>query len=588
MEPMTSQYGTLIDLAQIAPTLAGQPLNINGTETLALDPDRYKQHGFHFNADNCIGCHACESACSEKNALPAHLVYRRVGSIEGGTYPDVVRINITMACNHCEDPVCLKGCPTRAYTKYAEYGAVLQDPEICFGCGYCTWVCPYNAPQLDPVQGHVEKCNMCVDRLESGLQPACVSACLSNALDFGIIESIPMASEQATLTLPGFPDPSITRPNIRFHQTRTLPSEFTRGDSAPVRYYKDAPNQSSYKTGTTTHHSEPKRWGNLSSREDPLVYFTLVSQMVVGAVFSMALFLKEGEPGVFQGALLALLGTLFSGLATSTMHLGKPRYFYRAMYNLRHSWVSREILTMGTFFHMLGAMAMLGIFPGLFSFLPDWVPRLLGHGTWAMGILSLYCMAKCYRIPARPFWNHWQTQAAFYSSALILGPLFVGTIFGLAGALLGRPIGSLLSGLSLPLIVGLMLQGVSLLVHLRDLSKRTDEATVSMALMRVDYGKTYLARYASLALLLAFAIGISGAGVEGLDALSNGWALGIWGFMFLLALIHEAAGRALFYVVVTPTTHPGSFFFGNKAFETHARQSGLASMPQTGVHPKDH
>ncbi|MCP5431097.1 MAG: 4Fe-4S binding protein [Chromatiaceae bacterium] len=58
-----------------------------------------------------------------------------------------------MACNHCDNPVCLKGCPTRAYTKFAEYGAVLQDPDICFGCGYCTWVCPYNAPQLDTKAG---------------------------------------------------------------------------------------------------------------------------------------------------------------------------------------------------------------------------------------------------------------------------------------------------------------------------------------------------------------------------------------------------------------------------------------------------
>ena len=150
-----------------------------------------QQHGFYFNADNCIACHACEAACSEKNDNPAHIAFRSVGFVEGGTYPAYQRINISMACNHCDDPVCLKGCPTRAYTKFAEYGAVLQDPDICFGCGYCTWVCPYNAPQLDPVKGQVTKCNMCVDRLEVGLKPACVSACLGNALDFGVTENIP-------------------------------------------------------------------------------------------------------------------------------------------------------------------------------------------------------------------------------------------------------------------------------------------------------------------------------------------------------------------------------------------------------------
>ena len=155
-------------------SLAGKSLKINGSAAISANPDRYKQHGFHFTADNCIGCHACEAACSEKNDLPAHISFRSVGYVEGGSYPDFRRVNISMACNHCDDPVCLKGCPTRAYTKFAEYGAVLQDPDICFGCGYCTWVCPYNAPQLDPVKGEVSKCNMCVDRLEVGLKPACV------------------------------------------------------------------------------------------------------------------------------------------------------------------------------------------------------------------------------------------------------------------------------------------------------------------------------------------------------------------------------------------------------------------------------
>jgi len=161
-----NRYGLNIELTAPDSELRYKSLNINGDEAIGENPDRYKQHGFYFNADNCIGCHACESACSEKNDVPIHLAYRSVGFVEGGTYPDYQRLNISMACNHCDDPVCLTGCPTRAYTKFAEYGAVLQDPDICFGCGYCTWVCPYNAPQLDPLKGEVSKCNMCVDRLE--------------------------------------------------------------------------------------------------------------------------------------------------------------------------------------------------------------------------------------------------------------------------------------------------------------------------------------------------------------------------------------------------------------------------------------
>jgi DMSO reductase iron-sulfur subunit len=225
-----NRYGQSIETVPAGHALLDQSLNINGDAAIGANPNRYKQHGFFFNADNCIACHACESACSEKNDVPAHLAFRSVGFVEGGTYPNYQRLNISMACNHCDDPVCLKGCPTRAYTKFAEYGAVLQDPDICFGCGYCTWVCPYNAPQLDPVKGQVSKCNMCVDRLEVGLKPACAAACLGGALDFGVIETKPENREQAIgpqaplelndlrVSAPTAPDPEVVH-----HASSTIP-----------------------------------------------------------------------------------------------------------------------------------------------------------------------------------------------------------------------------------------------------------------------------------------------------------------------------------------------------------------------------
>jgi len=77
-----------------ADPLAGQSLNINGDSSVGDNPNRYKQHGFYFNADNCIACHACEAACAEKNDTPAHLAFRSVGYLEGGSYPAVTRLNI--------------------------------------------------------------------------------------------------------------------------------------------------------------------------------------------------------------------------------------------------------------------------------------------------------------------------------------------------------------------------------------------------------------------------------------------------------------------------------------------------------------
>ena len=587
----TSQHGTPLDLDRLHPKLAGAPLRINGKETHSTNPARYKQHGFHFNADNCIACHACESACSEKNNLPPHLAFRKVGYIEGGSWPDVRRINISMACNHCEDPVCLKACPTRAYTKYAEYGAVLQDPDICFGCGYCTWVCPYNAPQLDPVNGQVEKCNMCVDRLEQGLKPACVAACLGNALEFGVIEDLPQGREQVKLDIPGFPDPSISRPNIRFQQVRSLPPSFQRTDGVPLQYQRGAPGAAHFEV--KTHLPSGKRaWGfdKLSSRENPLVAFTLLSQFVVGAF--LALFLSPLFSGpaasVFgvhsllasaAGWLLVALQAV--ALSLSASHLGKPRRFYRGFNNLRHSWLSREALVLSLFFGALAVYMFATSFPALTSWLPSAfsaaLPMLAGTSATLLGPAAIYCMYRIYRIKARPFWDHWHTGAAFFASLLILGSLGIGLAFGTVEWLAGRAPNDLLRVLALPLLTGLMLQALALALHLRYLARRGAEAEVSRVQMLATYGKTYLARWMSLAVL------ILGAAITALATLPGAAALILWGALSALAVAHEIVGRALFYVLVTPTTMPGAFFWNNKYFENHARKTGLARLPQVGV-----
>jgi DMSO reductase iron-sulfur subunit len=591
-----SQHGTPLDLDKQYPDLAGTPLRINGAESRSANPARYKQHGFHFNADNCIACHACESACSEKNDLPPHLAFRKVGYIEGGSWPDVRRINISMACNHCEDPVCLKACPTRAYTKYAEYGAVLQDPDICFGCGFCTWVCPYNAPQLDPVNGQVEKCNMCVDRLEQGLKPACVAACLGNALEFGVIEDLPPGREQVKLDIPGFPDPSISRPNIRFQQTRSLPPSFQRTDGVPLQYQRSAPGATRFAIKPLAT-SGKRAWGfdRLSSRENPLVVFTLLSQFVVGAFLLLFLLPQLPVPAALAFSLHPTLASATGwvlvtlqalALSLSASHLGKPRRFYRGFNNLRHSWLSREALALSLFFGALAAYMFVTTFPALTAWLPPTfsavLPDLAGLSAAILGSVAIYCMARIYRIKARPFWDHWHTGAAFFASLLILGSLGLGLAFGMADGLAGRAPGELLRWLALPLLTGLVLQAFALAMHLRYLAQRGAEADVSRVQMLTTYGRTYLARWTSLAVLML------GAAVISLSMLHDMAALILWMALSVLAIPHEIIGRALFYVLVTPTTMPGAFFWNNKYFEAHARKTGLARMPQVGVAPETH
>ncbi len=604
--PQLSQHGTNILLGESYPHLMDAPLEINGGSCGASEVpnlNRFKQHGFHFNADNCIACHACESACSEKNDLPPHMAYRYVGSIEGGEYPDVTRINISMACNHCEDPVCLKGCPTRAYTKYLEYGAVLQDPEICFGCGYCTWVCPYNAPQLDLEKGQVQKCNMCVDRLEVGLQPACVDACLSNALDFGVIDEIPLKQQEAKLSIPSFTDPSISRPNIRFQLNQPLPTSFQRMDDVPMTYDQvESQNQAEIPSPSSqpafkikekkAQSSSDWPWHKLRSREDPLVFFTLVSQFAVGAFlmlfllpqwssFSEKLFFSQENATVLAGTLVLIVGLQSFALLLSTLHLGKPQYFYRAMNNLRHSWVSREIATMGAFYGLIVAYSLVTIFPVLVSWLPlqlaNLLPTLLGLGASVLGPLGLYCMYRCYRIPARPFWDHWHSGGAFFSSGLILGSSLMGLIFGLTGLSSAQGIAPVLRLLAILSLSGLILQQVAQTQLLRYLLERGEEASVSRMQLKTVFRKIDTTRTWSLRLLMGaaiFFILFPPAGALGMTA---------WSAIFIITVAHEVVGRALFYVLVVPTTVPRGFFWGNQAFESLARKSGLAEKPQVGV-----
>ncbi len=607
----TNRYGQKIDLIEHTANKfpVGRSMFINENPAVGTNPNRNKQHGFFFTADNCIGCHACEAACAEKNETPAHLAFRSVGYVEGGSFPDYKRMNISMACNHCDDPVCLKGCPTRAYTKHTEYGAVLQDPETCFGCGYCTWVCPYNAPQLDPVKGQVSKCNMCVDRLEVGLKPACVSACVGNALDFGVIEKIPEGREQARVEIPGFPSPEITKPNIRFQQLKELPDEMKRTDSMPLKYHKDEKGR--YRPAIDQKKGQTKHWNieRLSSRENPLVLFTLTAQASVGAFALQFLGAQLGLSGFVEFAQsaayapLAILNFVLVafGLFMSTMHLGKPKRFYRGFNNLRHSPVSREGLGIAIFIGALGmhilfslpANALVQSLAGsLFGvdvspFAAPAAGLAKGFGTLAIlgSVAGMYYMNRCYRIKARPFWNHWQVGTAFVGSALSLGALLAGAVTIATLALSGQSVQSAALVFGGMLALGLLVESVGHVGHARDMGRAEHEGGASYYIQSTTFGKTFLLRNALLGLNLLLACALLASMVfmgSGLFTLL-GWAV-----VGATAMATSVVGRALFYVLVIPTTMPGAFFWKNKGFEDHARDIGLANMPQVGVAPLRH
>ena len=245
------------------------------------------QWGFYFNQSRCVGCKACTLACKNWNDLRRgdagiyQMVLASYTTAEGGmekksTYrnPETNDTNykeyskyymkenwrqvtayergavnygqgntlvsnfdrryLSISCNHCDEPVCVKICPMGIITKNAETGAVLTSTEYCISCGRCKEACPWSCPQYydegfasypleDPRRPKMTKCTMCYDRIttEPQLKPACVAACWNRALDAGPMDEL-IERYGANKKLEDFADDYVssmdihTKPNILF------------------------------------------------------------------------------------------------------------------------------------------------------------------------------------------------------------------------------------------------------------------------------------------------------------------------------------------------------------------------------------
>ncbi len=154
------------------------------------------------DVSKCIGCKACQVACMQWNDLrdevgtcagtydnPRDMTdqswtvmrYAEVESEERGL-EWLIRKD---GCMHCEDPGCLKACPSPgAIIKYAN-GIVDFHQENCIGCGYCVSGCPFNVPRISKQDSKAYKCTLCSDRVAVGLEPACVKVCPTGSISFG-------------------------------------------------------------------------------------------------------------------------------------------------------------------------------------------------------------------------------------------------------------------------------------------------------------------------------------------------------------------------------------------------------------------
>jgi anaerobic dimethyl sulfoxide reductase subunit B (iron-sulfur subunit) len=180
-----------------------------------------KRPAFYLDTAACTGCKTCMIACIDKHDLPTGVFWRRVSEYSGGDWvrqadgafiQNVFAYYLSVACNHCENPICVRSCPTTAMHK-DKNGIVSVDHDKCVGCRYCEWGCPYSAPKFNTELGMMTKCDFCRDLQEQGKPPACVAACPNRALQYGEYEALAVKYGLSQVVAP-LPDAAITKPNL--------------------------------------------------------------------------------------------------------------------------------------------------------------------------------------------------------------------------------------------------------------------------------------------------------------------------------------------------------------------------------------
>lgn len=127
---------------------------------------------FYIDLEKCIGCKSCEAACARVHDGNPRMYIQTV-----------TEFNVPMHCQHCEVPACVEACPEKAIDVSSEGFTIINEAK-CVACRACIVACPFGMPKLEENKKVVVKCDMCIDRVRQGLEPACVATCTSEALKF--------------------------------------------------------------------------------------------------------------------------------------------------------------------------------------------------------------------------------------------------------------------------------------------------------------------------------------------------------------------------------------------------------------------
>jgi formate dehydrogenase iron-sulfur subunit len=303
-----------------------------------------QQYAFEVDLDACTGCKACVTACHSMNGLDPDESWRTVGLLVGTA--DAYQQTVTAACHHCVDPACMSGCPVDAYEKDPVTGIVHHLDDQCIGCRYCTLTCPYEVPKFNKRLGIVRKCDLCSPRLAMGESPACAQGCPNEAIRVTIVDT----AAPSTWSLPATPSPTLTQPTTIYRTERVVP------DAVPADHFEV----------------------RAAAAHDPLALVLVLTQLAVGTAI--------GAP---SHAVITLLVAVIAMVA-SLGHLGRPHLAWKAVLGLRHSWVSREIVSLSVFTALAGATTVLP------------VPQAATVGA---GLTAVACSVGIYATTRRRWWS---------------------------------------------------------------------------------------------------------------------------------------------------------------------------------------
>jgi formate dehydrogenase iron-sulfur subunit len=171
-------------------------------------------YGFFTDTSVCIGCKACEVACKEWNQLPENedelgflgQSLDNTGELNGSNWRHVQFIDnvpdetmgvgegkafllMSDVCKHCKHASCMDVCPTGAIIR-TEFDSVFIQEDVCNGCRNCIAACPYDVIDVDKDKNVAQKCTLCYDRLQGGMEPACAKACPTDSIQFGPLDEL--------------------------------------------------------------------------------------------------------------------------------------------------------------------------------------------------------------------------------------------------------------------------------------------------------------------------------------------------------------------------------------------------------------